>query len=155
LPLSTFGEERARLLRGGGTREAAGKPARKGLGVKSDPGIVPALEADTCAEKLAQFFPQAARVRLAVQVTALRPGAGALKENTVVEFAAADHAIFSCSLPLEFDDRVQLALMKQGERRVRRSKTAEGTVIAVQYHEGRKAVAVRLLDPSIRWMSEP
>ena len=123
--------------------------------MKSDPGIVSTLEAETCAEKLAHFFPQAARVRLAVQVTAVRPGAGALKENTVVEFAAADHAIFACSLPLEFDDHVQLALVKQGERHAHRGKTAEGTVIAVQYHEGRKAVAVRLLGPSVRWMSEP
>ena len=123
--------------------------------MKSDPGIVSTLEAETCAEKLAHFFPQAARVRLAAQVTVLRPGAGGLKENTVVEFAATDHAIFACSLPLEFDDRVQLTLLKQGERQARRGKTAEGTVIAVQYHEGRKAVAVRLLGPNARWMQEP
>ncbi|MGA2483360.1 MAG: hypothetical protein ABSF92_09595 [Candidatus Acidiferrales bacterium] len=122
--------------------------------MRCDPGIVRTLEAETCADKLAQFFPDVTPVRIPVQVTTLRPGAGSLKENTLVEFAAADHAIFSCSLPLEFDDRVHLTPVAQGRGRKRHGEAADGTVIAVQYHEGRKAVAVRFLGGCLHWVSE-
>ncbi len=45
---------------------------------------------------------------------------------------------FLSRLPLEFDDRVRI-------ERDRNGCAAEATVIAVQYHEGHKAVAVRFL----------
>ena len=112
------------------------------------------LETETCADKLAQFFPDAAPVRIPVQVTTLRIGVASLKENTLVEFVATDHAIFASSLPLEFDDRVRLTPTAQGRNRKERSKAADGTVIAVQYHEGHKAVAVRFLGGRLDWVSE-
>jgi len=122
--------------------------------VRSNPGIVRTLETETCADKLAQFFPDAAPVRIPVQVTTLRIGATSLKENTLVEFVATDHAIFACSLPLEFDDRVRLTPTAQGRDHKQRSKAADGKVIAVQYHEGHKAVAVRFLGGCLDWVSE-
>jgi len=101
-----------------------------------------------CAEQLARFFPQASRVRVPVQVTAVRPGSTRLREATVVEFGGAEHAIFLSTLPLEFDDRVRV-------ERDRRGCTAEAAVVAVQYHEGRKAVAVRFLQGPCPWVTQP
>jgi len=83
-----------------------------------------------------------------VQVTSLRGGGTQLREATVVEFGGPEHAIFASSLPLEFDDRVRI-------ERDRKDSAAEATVIAVQYHEGRKAVAVRFLQGPCAWVTQP
>ena len=101
-----------------------------------------------CAEQLARFFPQASRMRLPVQVTALRAGTARLCETTVVEFAGREHAIFLSTLPLEFDDHVRV-------ERDRNGCTADAAVVAVQYHEGRKAVAVRFLQGPCAWVTQP
>jgi hypothetical protein len=101
-----------------------------------------------CAEQLARFFPHANRMRMPVQVTALRAGKAKLREATVVEFGGEQHAIFLSTLPLEFDDRVRIERDRQG-------CTADATVVAVQYHEGRKAVAVRFLQGPCSWVTQP
>jgi hypothetical protein len=100
-----------------------------------------------CAEQLGRFFPQARPVRIPVQVTPLRAGGAKLREATVVEFGGAEYAIFLSTLPLEFDDRVRLESVKDG-------RSAEGTVVAVQYHEGRKAVAVRFSQGRCDWVTQ-
>jgi hypothetical protein len=101
-----------------------------------------------CTERLARFFPGATPVRVPVQITALRAGSSRLREATVVEYGGLEHAIFLSSLPLEFDDRVRL-------ERDRNGGTADAKVIAVQYHEGRKAVAVRFLQGPCAWVTQP
>jgi hypothetical protein len=101
-----------------------------------------------CAKQLARFFPRASRMRLPVQVTALRAGSTKLREATVVEFGGEEHAIFLSTLPLEFDDRVRIERERQG-------CTADAAVVAVQYHEGRKAVAVRFLQGPCAWVTQP
>lgn len=101
-----------------------------------------------CAEQLARFFPGALALRVPVQVTALRAGSTRLREATVLEFGSSDHAIFLSSLPLEFDDRVRV-------ERDRKGCAAEASVVAVQYHEGRKAVAVRFLQGPCAWVTQP
>jgi hypothetical protein len=101
-----------------------------------------------CAAQLARFFPQAVAVRIPVQVTALRGAALRLREATVLEFGAPELAIFSSTLPLEFDDRVAL-------ESARNPCTVKAVVIAVQYHEGRKAVAVKLSDGPCDWVTQP
>ncbi len=58
-----------------------------------------------------------------------------------------EYAIFLSNLALEFDDRVRL--VRDGGR------PAEAAVIALQYHEGRKAVAVRFLEGPCEWMMHP
>jgi hypothetical protein len=98
-----------------------------------------------CAEQLARFFPKLPAVRIPVRVTPKRPGQIKLQEATVVEFGTGDYAIFLSKLALEFDDRVRL--VREGGGR-----PAEAAVIALQYHEGRKAVAVRFLDSPCEWM---
>ena len=102
-----------------------------------------------CAGQLARFFPGAAAVRVPVQVTALRGGRAMLREATVLEFGGAQHAIFLSTLPLEFEDRVRLERDSQG------SSGADATVVAVQYHEGRKAVAVKFTQGLCDWVMQP
>lgn len=113
-----------------------------GAGVAND-----SAEVD-CAEQLARFFPRSTRVRVPVQVTAVRSGSAHLREATVLEFGAKTHAIFLSTLPLEFDDRVRL-------QRDRTGRPADATVVAVQYHEGRKAVAVRFTNGPCAWVIQP
>jgi hypothetical protein len=101
-----------------------------------------------CAEQLARFFPGAKAVRTPVEVMLLRPGKTRLHEATVLEFGGSENAIFLSTLPVEFDDRVRLDAGRKG-------CTAEAAVIAVQYYEGRKAVAVRFLRGSRNWVTQP
>ena len=102
----------------------------------------------SCAEQLARFFPQVFAVRVPVQVTALRGGHTKLKEATVLEFGNVEFAIFLSTLPLEFDDPVRLGLHRKGYM-------ADAVVIAVQYHDGRKAVAVRFTQGPCDWVAQP
>jgi hypothetical protein len=108
----------------------------------------PVTEAtQNCAEQLARFFPQALAVRVPVQVTALRPGKARLREATMLEFGGPLHAIFLSTLPLEFADRVRLESSQN-------AGVTEGSVVAVQYHEGRKAVAIRFLHGPCHWVTQ-
>jgi hypothetical protein len=109
-----------------------------------------ALTADEreCTEQLARFFPKLPAVRIPVEVTPRRPGQARLREATVVEFGTNEYAIFLSNLALEFDDRVRLVRDGGGH-------PAEAVVIALQYHDGRKAVAVRFLDGPCDWMMHP
>jgi hypothetical protein len=100
-----------------------------------------------CAEQLARFFPGVSAMRIPVQATALRSGAN-LREATVLEFGGDEHAIFLSTLPLEFDDRVRLQRDTSGG-------AADATVVAVQYHEGRKAVAVKFAQGRCDWVTRP
>ena len=89
-----------------------------------------------CAEQLSRFFSNVTAVRIPVQVTPLGSSNPKLKEATVLEFGGPDHAIFLCTLPLEFNDGVRI-------HRDQHHSPADASVVAVQYHEGRKAVAVK------------
>jgi hypothetical protein len=111
-------------------------------------GIIEQQEVHGCVEQLARFFPQALPVRLRAQVSAVRSGSAKLHEAVTVEFAASDCAIFASALPLEFDDRVRL-------EREGKSRKAEATVIAVQYHAGRKAIAVKFTQGPCEWVTQP
>jgi hypothetical protein len=115
---------------------------------RSTPVAVSEHEPD-CTEQLARFFPGATAVRVPVQVIALRSGGAKLREATVLKFGGPQHAIFLSTLPLEFDDRVRV------ERDSRVGAMADATVVAVQYHEGRKAVAVKFTQGLCDWMMRP
>jgi len=111
-------------------------------------GVLEEQEPQGCVEQLARFFPQALPIRLRAQVSAVRSGSAKLQESVTVEFAAPDCAIFASILPLEFDDRVRM-------EREGKSRKAEATVIAVQYHAGRKAVAVKFTQGPCEWVTLP
>ena len=86
-------------------------------------------------------------MRIPVRVAPLRAGNSAtrLQESTLVEYGSEEFAIFLSALPLEFADRVRISDNGGGH-------SAEATVIALQYHEGRKAVAVRFVEGRCEWM---
>jgi hypothetical protein len=132
-----------------GRNEARGSLADRTRGDvrRSSSSTLTAIEQD-CAEQLGRFFPEAKPVRIPVQVTSLRAGGTRLREATVVEFGGAEYAIFLSTLPLEFDDHVRLEAIQKG-------RSAEGTVVGVQYHEGRKAVAVRFSQGRCDWVTQP
>jgi len=98
-----------------------------------------------CAEQLARFFPQARPVRIPVEVTASRGGGTRFREAAIVEYGGPEHAIFLSTLPLEFDDRVRIEATGDG-------RPTEATIVGVQYHEGRKAVAVRFSQGPCDWV---
>ena len=101
-----------------------------------------------CTVQLARFFPKLPSVRIPVQVIPRRYGQARMKEATVVEFGTTEYAIFLSQLALEFDDRVRLVRDGGGQ-------AVEAAVIALQYHDGRKAVAVRFLDGPCVWVMRP
>jgi len=97
------------------------------------------------AAGLAELFPQATPVRIPVRVSALRGRAQKLEENTVIEFGTAREVLFASVLPLEFEDHVQIENSD-------RSLLAEAAVVAVTFHNGRKAVAARFLKEVSNWI---
>jgi hypothetical protein len=107
-----------------------------------------AREEQSCVEKLAQLFPQASPVRIAVNVSTTGPGRRPLQEQTVIEFGTAREVLFASKLPLEFEDRVRL-------RNSDGSLDARATIVAVRYHSGRKAVAARFAGEIENWIIKP
>jgi hypothetical protein len=98
--------------------------------------------------KLARFFPDAIAMRIPVRVTALgavRKTPEARSESTVIEFGTPREVLFASTLPLEFEDRVQL-------ENADGSLNAEAAVVAVQYHDGQTAVAVRFVQEIPNWI---
>lgn len=83
-----------------------------------------------------------------VRVQSLRPGRDKLKESTVLEYGSAQYAIFMTTLPLEFDETIQLVSSNK-------ERPLKASVIALQYHDGLKAVAVRFTDGNCDWMMQP
>lgn len=126
---------------------AARTPERIGGSVTHQSGIADLRGGESYIGKLAQFFPQAAPVRIPVQVVAPRPGGRSISECAVIEFGTPSEALFTSTLPLEFDDHIRL-------QELNGDLVAEAAVVAVQYHDGRKAVAVRFLSSPRRWMGK-
>lgn len=101
-----------------------------------------------CLNKLAELFPSASPVRIPVRVTSMSAGRRRLQEQTIIEFGTPHEVMFSCSLPLEFEDRVRI-VNSDGSLDVR------AEVVAVRYHAGRKAVAARFLGDVEHWIIKP
>jgi hypothetical protein len=114
----------------------------------SEADVATVLSEQTCVEKLAQLFPSASPVRIPVSVTTVVTGRRRLQEQTVIEFGTAREVLFSSTLPLEFEDQVRL-VNSDG------SLDARATVVAVRYHGGRKAVAVRFVGEVGNWIIKP
>jgi hypothetical protein len=71
-----------------------------------------------------------------------------LQEQTVIEFGTANEVLFSSGLPLEFEDGVRV-VNSDG------SLDANAVVVAVRYHQGRKAVAARFVGEVSNWIIKP
>src|SRR5262249_37025867 len=98
-------------------------------------------------DQLARFFPDVRPLGLRALLTLSRNGSLSVREAVVVEFAGSERAVFTSSLALEFAERVEL----ENER----GQGIEGKVVAVQYHDGKTAVAVQILDGPFSWMNRP
>ena len=106
------------------------------------------LAEPNCLNKLAELFPTASPVRIPVRVTCMSAGRRRLREQTVIEFGTPKEVMFSSSLPLEFEDRVR-SVNSDGSLDVR------AEVVAVRYHDGRKAIAARFLGDVENWIIKP
>lgn len=98
---------------------------------------------------LARFFPEAAPVRIPVQLARCDGGAGSapvnFTESTVIEFGTPREVLFACSTPLEFADILRL-------RNSDGSLDVEVSVVAVQYHPGKTIVAARFVGEVPNWI---
>lgn len=86
-------------------------------------------------------------MRIPVRLTRLGT-AEVFSENTVIEFGTPREVLFACAAPLEFADRIHLQ-NSDG------SLDVEATVVAVQYHEGKMAVAARFTRDVTNWIVKP
>lgn len=97
---------------------------------------------------LARFFPEAAPVRIPVQIArGGEPGSNArpFTESTVIEFGTPREVLFACATPLEFADVLRL-------RNSDGSLDIEASVVAVQYHPGKTVVAARFMGEVPNWI---
>jgi hypothetical protein len=95
---------------------------------------------------LARFFPEAAPVRIPVQLArTVEAGAAEFTESTVIEFGTPREVFFACNTPLEFADVLHL-------RNSDGSLDIEASVVAVQYHPGNTVVAARFLSAVPNWI---
>ncbi len=113
-----------------------------------------ALEPDILSS-LARFFPEATAVRIPIKLSrsngqgnghsAAAGNGRVLLQDTVIEFGTASEVLFVVSRHLEFGDRVVIE-SRDG------SLCAEASVVALQYHTERTAVAARFLKPVPNWI---
>ncbi len=111
-----------------------------------EPGIV---------SRLAKFFPEATPVRIPIKLSrSMGNGNGnddahenenVFFQNTVIEFGTPREVLFMVDRPLQFADRV---LIESNDGTLR----AEGSVVAVQYHPERTAIADRFLKRVPNWI---
>ncbi len=94
--------------------------------------------------RLAKFFPAATAIRVPVQVCRVDSQQDA-EEQTVLEFGTSCEVLFAAKLPLEFGDRIRL-VNAEG------LLEAEAEVVAVQYHQGKTAVAARFTGAVANWV---
>src|SRR5437762_7109139 len=130
-----------------------GSPSKRGKdghtsinGVKTISDVTVIESNEGCAAQLSQFFRTLHPVRIPVDVTASRSGNAQLRETVVVEFCGREHAIFRSALPLEYNDDVRLRAHESAGQ-------LDGRIVAVQYHEGVKAVAVRFQSGPCHWVT--
>jgi hypothetical protein len=115
-----------------------------------------ALESDIVS-RLAKFFPEATPVRIPIKLSRtygngrgngdvnLQQSHNVFFQDTVIEFGTPHEVLFMVDQPLEFADRV---LVESNDGSLR----AEGSVVAVQYHPKRTAVAIRFLKHVPNWI---
>ena len=95
--------------------------------------------------QLARYFPDVTRVRIPVRVSGVNPGGCTFSESTVIEYGTPNEVLFASALPLEFEDKVRLENADGSLR-------AEASVVAVQSHNGKLAVAVRFARHIANWI---
>jgi hypothetical protein len=106
-------------------------------------------ESASAVAALARFFPEAAPVRIPVQLARVVEAAGSaaadFSESTVIEFGTPREVLFASNTPLEFADLLRL---KNSDG----SLDIEASVVAVQYHPGKTIVAARFVRDVPNWI---
>jgi hypothetical protein len=99
---------------------------------------------------LARFFPEAAPVRIPVQLARTLDAGDSdhFTESTVIEYGTPREVLFACNTPLEFADVLRL-------RNSDGSLDIKASVVAVQYHPGNTVVAARFLREVPNWIVKP
>jgi len=142
----------------GGTRGDLPLPNSPGIEVLvANQGTARALESELVS-RLAKFFPEALPMRIPIKLSrthsssegnAFSSGKGDVIhdvfQDTVIEFGTPHEMLFTVDRPLEFADQV---LVESDDGSLR----AKGSVVAVQYHPNRTAVAVRFLEKVPNWI---
>ena len=126
---------------------AAASPARRqkrGF-VSNEATVASGSASESFVAKLAQFFPDVTPVRIPVRVTGVDAGGCTFSESTVIEYGTPEEVLFASVLPLEFEDKLRL-------ENADGSLKAEASVVAVQYHNGRLAVAARFARRIANWI---
>jgi hypothetical protein len=120
-----------------------------------NPATVRAPDANIVS-RLARFFADASPVRIPIKLSRTRDLGGAGEDggrneapevlpDTVIEYGTAREVLFMVSRPLEFGDRIVIESTDG-------SLHAEASVVAVQYHPDRTAIAARFLKPVSNWI---
>jgi hypothetical protein len=108
-----------------------------------------AADSATIVAGLARFFPEASPVRMPVQLARMvqgsDPDSAPFAESIVIEFGTPREVLFECNTPLEFGDDLRL-------RNSDRSFDVTASVVALQYHPGRTAVAARFHGEVPNWI---
>jgi hypothetical protein len=106
-----------------------------------------ALDTASIVAALARFFPDAAPVRIPVQLARVHEtGESAnFTESTVIEFGTPREVLFASKTPLEFDDKLRV-------RNSDGSLDEEVSVVAVQYQPGKTLVAARFQREVPNWI---
>ncbi|HZQ67378.1 MAG TPA: hypothetical protein VFA68_02570 [Terriglobales bacterium] len=102
---------------------------------------------ETSITKLARFFRDATPVRIPVRLTR-EIADGPTTETTVIEFGTPREVLFTSNLPLQFADRLRVQ-NSDGTLNV------EASVVALQHHRGRTAVAARFTHDVGNWIVKP
>jgi hypothetical protein len=95
--------------------------------------------------QLARIFRDATPLRIPVRVSGGYAGGCTFSESTVIEYGTPNEVLFASALPLEFADKVRL-------ENADGSLQAEASVVAVQYRNGRLAVAARFARRIANWI---
>ncbi len=103
--------------------------------------------AETSIARLAKFFRDATPVRIPVRLTR-EVGDGSATETTVIEFGTPQEVLFTSNLPLQFADRLRVE-NSDGTLNV------QASVVALQHHRGRTAVAARFTHEVGNWIVKP
>jgi hypothetical protein len=102
---------------------------------------------ETSIIRLAKFFRDATPVRIPVRLTR-EVAEGQATETTVIEFGTPREVLFTSNLPLQFADTLRVQ-NSDG------SLNVEASVVALQHHRGRTAVAARFTQEVGNWIVKP
>ncbi len=124
---------------------AAGRGEKREGFVSNEATVASDSASESYVALLARYFPDVTPVRIPVRVSGANPGGCTFSENTVIEYGTPNEVLFASALPLEFEDKVRLENADGSLR-------ADASVVAVQYHNGKLAVAVRFARRIANWI---